>query len=219
MQPLQQTRRTCPAYLTTAAIPPSGIRPLLLLQLPANLALITALPTCTYRDRAIARPHAYQWKGDGAGTRGCRCSTSWCRSWCLRRSWCHGSQCPGGCPPLSKSVRRLLSTPLRTTTTLCSAPYHDPTLQRSARASSTPPHPLISPSAVQKSVRAFVHTPKHRIRGTLRHEYCRARTWYAETCRPKKCVPMLVFLPHLTRRGRNARVTWYFPRMFGERRG
>jgi len=101
---------------------------------------------------------------------------------------------------------------------LCTLP-RSYALQRSARASSTPPHPLISPSTVQKSVRAFVHTPQHRIGGTLRHEYCRARTWYAETCGPKKCVPMLVFSPHLMRRGRNARVTWYFPRTFGERRG
>jgi hypothetical protein len=69
-----------------------------------------------------------------------------------------------------------------------------------------------------KECEGFVHTP-HQIGGTLQHEYCRARTWYAETCRPKKCVPMLIFSPHLTRRGRNARVTWYFPRTFGERRG
>jgi len=56
--PTNANSRTRPtAYLTTVAIPPCHIRPLLLLQLPANLTLITAFPTCTYRDRAIARPH------------------------------------------------------------------------------------------------------------------------------------------------------------------
>jgi hypothetical protein len=215
-----KTRTRPAAYLTTAAIPPSGICPLLLLQLPANLAFITTLPTCTYRDCAIARPHAYQWKGDGAGTRGCRRSTSWCRSWCLHRSWCHGSQCPGGLPAtLQISVKAFVNTLMYHHHSLLCTPPRSYTLQRSVRASSTPPHPLISPSAVQKSVRAFVHTPQHRIGGTLWHEYCHTRTWYAETCRPKKCVPMLIFSPHLTRRGRNMHVTWYFPRTFGERQG
>ena len=52
------TRTRSAAYLTTAAIPPSDIRPLLLLQVPTNLALITAFLICTYRDRAIPHTHA-----------------------------------------------------------------------------------------------------------------------------------------------------------------
>jgi len=151
------------AYLTTAAIPFSDICPLLFLQPPTNLTLITTFPTCTYRDCAITCPHMHtSGRGMELARGGARCSTSWCHSWCLRRLWCHGSQCPGGCPPLSKSVRRLLLTPSRTTTTLRSAPYHDPTLSKGVQGPpSTPPHPVTPPSAVQKSVRAFVDTLTH----------------------------------------------------------